>query len=588
MASNPKDPMSRFFDVDIVKGNRSLFNWSYKNRISADYGYLYPVGLWEVLPDTHFELDVFAALSSNPTLAPLLGKIKFRLEAYYVEKAAYSTQLRNNDRLPLDRNVPFPIVTGRGGNYFSPRSSLVEFLQMYPVGFDGLMFSSSGVEGAYPHMNAIPFIMYYDIYRNYYVNPQDEFIPLRTQSFVPGVRNPDYNTENGDPSDEEWLTEPIQIQETLVTREDLDSFVKHTRDDLAFVDDVYTDYLGLDFMPSYLPTGTTNGPSEIDHLKFRHYGLLRRTYNNDFFTSFVSNDNVELMKSHANVGVQTINGQQVVNVEQISLANRNWRIATRSILWGTDWKDYNKVHYGVNLLIPYGKPQFLGALSSDVTFSDVISQAQTGSQDSGVDSNVNLGSRAGLAYGVLKNGKRKFVEFNSKDEGYVMVLASLVPEVDYYQGIDPMYFKTNLRHSWLQELNSVGMQDFHKVWATAVRRRSAFPIEYDVYNEAIHQVPIWFEYMARYNQLHGDFTGENQLRYWVFARPFDSLSVLFPGVFDEPNTIPAYDSNFSTYVLPELFNYVFANAYSQDNFQLQFNWDCKVSNMLDKQVIAYL
>lgn len=579
MASNPKDPMSRFFEVDIAGGSRSNFNWSYKNRISADYGYLYPVGLWDVPSDVHFELDLFASLSSNPTLGPLLGKVKFRVEAYFIEKAAYVQKLRDNERMPLDRDVPLPSVRARlSSGEFSARAGIHEFLQMYPVGWDSTFFNGPDPTDCTPPLNGIPFLMYYDIYRNYYINPQDDNIPLRTNGFVPGLPNPDYGT---DPDAGPWLREPSSIQDTFVNRETFDEFVRLVRSG-DYVDDAFRRVFDVPFLPQY-STAFGVEPNELNHLAKKHYGLLRRTLNNDFFTSFISNSNVELMKSSSVVA----SPGGAINVEQISLANRNWRIKTRSILWGTDWKDYNKVHYGVNLLIPYGKPQFLGALSSDVSFNDVISQAQTGEQNSAVLSNKNLGSRAGLAYGALSSNR--FVEFNTKDEGYVMVLASLVPEVDYYQGIDPMYSKTNIKHSWMVELNSVGMQDFQKSWATAVRSsRFSTNMPWNTYNTAIHQVPIWFEYMAKYNQLHGDFTGENQLRYWVFARPFDDLDVLFPTIFNDVDEYSEFNDNFSTYTLPEMFNYIFANNIGTDNFQLQFNFDCKVSSMLDKQVIAYL
>ena len=152
-----------------------------------------------------------------------------------------------------------------------------------------------------------------------------------------------------------------------------------------------------------------------------------------------------------------------------------------------------------------------------------------------------------------------------------------------------MYFKTNLQHSWLVEYNSVGMQDFHKSWATAIVETAAVQsIGWESWNESLWKVPIWFEYMAKYNQLHGDFTAENLLRYWVFARPFTDLSVLFPGVISSVDEQPSIDGFFSTYGLPEMFNYVFANNLGSDNFQIQFRFDCKVSSMLDKQVIAYL
>lgn len=525
---------------------------------------------------------MFAAVSSNPTLAPLLGKVKFRVEAYFVEKAAYVNQLRNNEKLPVDRNVPFPtIAAATSARTFSPRTGILEYLQMYPAGWFSGDFFDGDVGSEIPSLNAIPLIMYYDIYRNYYINPQDDSIPVRHVGFVPGERSDDGG----------WSVEPIPIRDVYVTRSQFDDLIRNCRDsdevDIVFSEIGLPSPFGI-FIPN--PTEGLYRPDEMSHKTFMHHGLLRRTLGNDFFTSFVSNDNVELMKSHANVAIN--NG--ILNVEQISLANRNWRIATRSLLWGTDWKDYNKVHYGVNLIIPYGKPQFLGALSSDVTFNDVISQAQTSSnQNNPISSNQNLGSRAGIAYGGLKNHKGHFVEFNTKDEGYVMVLASLVPEVDYYQGIDPMYFKTNLQHSWMVELNSVGMQDFHRSWMTVLPfdgnyQGGSTQEPFSSWNVAEHKVPVWFEYMAKYNQLHGLFTGENQLRYWVFARPFTNLNSLFPNVFYPVDEQIVTDPFVSTYGMPEMFNYIFANNIGTDNFQLQFNFDCKVSSMLDKQVIAYL
>lgn len=575
MASNPKNPLSSHFETDIVKGSRSNFNVGYKNRFSADFGYLYPVGLWDVPADSHFECDLFASLSSNPTLAPLLGKVKFRAEAYFVEKAAYVQRLRDNEKVPIDRNVPFPTfspVLGKGK--FSGKSSLTEFLQIYPSGFNSSYINGSDPNDATPALNAIPFIMYYDIYRNYYVNPQDDNIPIRNLGYLPPTENNSY-----------------PIEDVYVTREQLDNFVRDARDSQQ-VDVDYFDNFGLNVLSSATNSTTINNVvSASDHQRASHHGLMRRTLNNDFFTSFISNNNAQLMTNYSNVEVRG----GIFTMEQVNLANRNWRMATRSLLWGTDWKDFNKVHYGVDLLIPYGKPQFLGAISSDFTFDDVISQAQTGSNDvvsaDDITKNTNLASRAGLAYGALSsNDNKRFIEFNTKDEGYVMVLLSIVPEVDYYQGIDPMFFKTNLQHSWMQELNSVGLQDFHRAWASVVPsgNSSSNITSWQQLNTAIHQVPMWYEYMAKYNQLHGDFTADFINRYWTFSRPFDGLNLLFPGAFGPTDEQYDDDFNASTYVLPEMFNYVFANVLGQDNFQIQVRFDARLNCMLDKQVISYL
>ena len=583
MASNPKQPLSNHFETDIVNGNRSNFNVGYKNRFSADFAYLYPAGLWDIPADSHFECDLYSVLSSNPTLAPVLGKVKFRAEAYFVEKAAYVNRLRNNDRVPIDRNVPFPTTTPASYKYYySPKSSIFDFLQMYPSGWSSSYINGDSPTDATPSLNAIPFLMYYDIYRNYYINPQDDNIPIRVYGYYPptGAEHDTYHP----------------IEDMYVRRNDFDDFITEARDS----SDVFRDFEGsFGFYP--LPQGRSSdfglnsSVSDFLHARGAHRCLLRRTLNNDFFTSFVSNDNVELMKRYTKVNSVLIDGQNSISVQQIALANKNWRIATRSLLWGTDWKDFNKVHYGVELLIPYGKPQFLGAISSDVVFNDVISQAQTGDNSSNsndVSANTNLASRAGLAFGALQNAKDKhFIEFNTKDEGYVMVLISLVPEVDYYQGIDPMYFKTNLQHSWMQELNSVGMQDFMRAWASVVPNSDSLgnTRPWSQFNIAVWQVPIWFEYMAKYNQLHGDFTADFLNRYWTFARPFDDFYSLFgQGVINDPTSQSTLDFNGSSYCLPEMFNYIFANVAGQDNFQIQVRFDARLNCMLDKQVISYL
>lgn len=567
--SNPKNPLGKYFLTDQARNNRSNFNVGYKNRFSLDFGYLIPAGLWDIPANSHFELDMQAVLSSNPTLAPVLGSMKFRAEAYYIEKAAYVDLLRNNEKVPLDRNVPFPTFDytslASASSFFSPPSGIFEFLQMYPAGWSANMFQGDAQTDSIPPLNAIPLMMYYDIYRNYYCNPQDDDIPVRTRSFVPG--------------------ENIIIQDTIIRRESLDTFIKVSRNNPTRV----ATYL-VNMMQGQYPKASNNGqatwPTQLDMEKYRHFGLMRRTLNNDFFTSFMSNDNVELMSTYSsNIAVD--GGQ--FNIMQIVQANRDWRFATRSLLWGTDWKDYNKIHYGVDLRIPYGKPQFLGALVNNVTFQDVVSQTQIGAQDAPATNNTNLGSRAGLAYGALKNHKGKFVEFNSRDECYVMVLISIVPDVDYYQGIDPMYFKTNLAHSWAVEYNSLGMQDFHRGWASAVlgANRSGNPQSWPSYNDSLWKVPIWFEYMAKYNQLHGQFTQDFQNRYWTFSRPFTSLQELFDGVFLQPDATDTYN-NLSTYVLPEMYNYIFANTLGEDNFQVQVRFDARLNNMLDKNVIAYL
>ncbi len=582
------DPILKVFKKDYEKVDRSNWQLNNKNRLSMDFGYLYPVAIYDVLPNTYFKLDMNAVLSSNPTIAPMLGSAKLRAEAYFIEKAAYAPKLRQNQRLPVERNVPWPVtnsyrspqygLTSNQPIYFSPATGLLEHLNMYPADWrssDWNTITSGATTSSlddFPSLNGIPLLMYYDIFRNYYLNVQDDNVPLRTYGFDPS------SSTLG------------QIEDTYITRENLDSFIEDSISG-GKVDEAYYDSFGVSMLPSvYRPTNTTSWQSDpINHFAFSHYGLLRRTYNNDFFTSYISNENVTLMKS--GTSIDTRSGS--ITVEQISVANRNWRFRMRSLLWGTDWSDYNRVHFGTRVITRYGKPQFLGSLSSDIIFNDIISQSQSGSNlTNTLDSNTNLGSRAGLAFGNVTNKTRDpkdykpFVEFTTEEEGFVMVLLSLVPEVNYFQGVDPMYFKTNLNQSYSPEYNAIGMQDFFKAWCSVILNRDFAGMTYTrwrEWNTAIHKVPMWFEYMARYNQLHGYFTLDNVYKYWTFTRPFTNLGEYFKSLSSD-----SYGFYDSTYVLPELHNYMFANPIGYDNFQCSIKFDCFQKQLLDKQIIAYL
>ena len=592
------DPILKVFKKDYETPNRSNWNLDNKNRLSMDIGYLYPVAVYDVLPNTYFKLDMNAVLSSNPTIAPILGTLKFRAEAFFVEKAAYAQKLRDNDALSVDRDISWPTFTNYGNviahsrTKYSPATGLLEHLNMYPVNWQDADWAYRNNTSTkypdvfmFPKLNAIPFIMYHDIYRNYYINVQDvDNIPIRKYGFAIG---PDDRVQ--------------PITDVYTTRDAFDRFVRGCRDN-ADVEHEYIRVFGFSPFAEYEDDGITpQGWHNHDHKRNLHRCLLRRTYNNDFFTSYISNENVELMKSHSNI--DTSSG--TINIEQISIANRNWRFATRSLLWGTDWKDYNRVHFGTKVTTRYGKPQFLGSLSSEVIFSDIVNQTQSGNNGSALgesntlQSNKNLGSRAGLAFGTVTNKThnkkhyKPFIEFTTQEEGYVMILLSLVPEVDYYQGVHPMYFKTNLNQSYAPEYNAYGMQDFMKVWASALPSPASesgteYGRSFQDYNTAIHKVPIWYEYMARYNELHGLFTLDEQYKYWTFTRIFTHLSDYFDNVVSNTMTQEFWDFYDSTYVLPEMHNYQFANVVGTDNFQVQISFDTFAKQLLDKQIIAYL
>ncbi len=200
----------------------------------------------------------------------------------------------------------------------------------------------------------------------------------------------------------------------------------------------------------------TNGNSSPDVVTENalHLGLLRRTYNDDYFTAFFSNDFVDYQESTARVVVNN----NVVTVNQLRLANRVARFVDRPISSGTRYGDWLDVHFGVKTDNRLCIPQFLGSLRVPVVFNDVVSQSQTG-EASSIGDNTTLGSRASLGQGFKDFSKDSWLRFEAKEHGYLMIMASVVPDVCYVRGIPKMYQKTRFADLYVPEMDAVGYQD---------------------------------------------------------------------------------------------------------------------------------
>lgn len=575
------DPLKSVFRRDYPDVKRTNFSRSHKVRFSADLGYLIPTLVQEVGANNYFKADASVVVSTNPMLTPLLGSLRVRMSIYYCEKAMYSNPLRSNNKLGVDRNIEFPSFPPikAGMDLYVHPGSLLDYLNMYPPHFTSEAWVATD---PFPAMNAIPFIMYHDIFRNYYLNPQESRFPIRLGFYEPA------SGAN------------VSARDRYVARASLDTFIDNVRNIGSNALTAYRSYLMASSNTKYPFSDYNTSPlvslPEGNYtMSGLHCGLLRRTYLNDWFNAHISNENSDLITQNSQINA-SVAGSSVENlsvtfdVQQILVGNRNRRFAVRSTLWGTDWVDYNRIHYATKVKSQYGKPQFLGSMSTTLAFRDVINQSQTGTPtDNSVGSNANLGSRASLGFASMTNQTkdrkryRPFCEFRTDEEGYVMALLSIVPEVDYYQGIDPLYRKTNLRHSYSPEFDALGLQDFEKIWADAlgydVERVLASASSgstlsvpanaFSTYNESLWKTPAWSELMSSYNRLHGEMVNGNSYRTWVLARDWQQ-------------------TGYSTYVLPEAFQYMFANTIGADNFQVQVAWDILVKQMMSKQVLAYL
>lgn len=648
MANNK---VSSLFNQTLPKPPRSNFNLGRVNRFTADVGYVIPCYVEEVLPNSYKRLDLEALIQTNATVAPLMGSFTAKFEAFFVPLRLYHMHLDLNNIRPdfhedfdfhyielLNRNSTVSIPSVRfniDGAPFEGESpfeniasglsvapgSLIDYLGLMPVGLNSYAYDGSEVK----MLNGTPFIGYFDIYRNYYANPHDRMIPYRVQNFT--LRDDDSIKRYGEVK--------------YFNLDDLDSFIVavHKGSMLGDVPNpvpVLTQFFNHVGDASWrsIPGSPKNSQSSVplfagqaiwnynaetgmrdyvyDTFNGLHFGLLPRTYKDDYFNSRFMNEFVNYMEQTAVVTVQ--NNQ--FTIQQLRLQNRVAKYVDKSIFSDTRFGSWIKAHFGVKTNSKLNIPQFLGSMSGNLIFNDIYSTAQTGDGD--ITSNQALGSRSSLGQGYVK-GKGSFVEFKATEPGYIMVMFSLVPNVNYFQGIRKMYLKNRFNDLYTPEFDAVGYQDLQRLELDAIGVYYPSNVAYDddpqnpsanpprglgvnTINYSVGKQPSWIEYMTAVDEVHGLMTKRYEFGYWTLNRPFrpdiyDELAVDYGSNANTGDLTsdfligyePVIDTpNATTYIQPELFNTIFAVDKYTDNFQVQVRFYDKTKQPMSKQILPHL
>ncbi|MEM3714428.1 MAG: hypothetical protein QXF82_05710 [Nitrososphaeria archaeon] len=175
-------------NVALRNYERSTHDLSYIWRSSMAPGTLVPFLKQVALPGDTFDINLDALVKTIPTLGPLFGSFKFQLDIFQVPFRLYIKELHNNKLgIGLDMSkIAFPYFYLKARNpidyitnnqspdlssYQINQSSLLAYLGIRSVGYDPDK-TASWFERK---MNALPLIAYFDIYKNYYANKQEEY-----------------------------------------------------------------------------------------------------------------------------------------------------------------------------------------------------------------------------------------------------------------------------------------------------------------------------------------------------------------------------------------------------------------------------
>lgn len=171
--------------VSLREYGRSTHDLSYAWRSPMGVGTLVPFMKLLALPGDTFDIDLDTKVLTHPTVGPLFGQFKMQLDVFTCPLRLYQAQLHNNAlNIGLDmKKVKLPKFVQ---NYKtlegeplkkskkSGKGSLAEYL--------GLKYEP--IRDQVNNVNAVPYFAYYDVFKNFYANKQEDYFMLMGGSLI--------------------------------------------------------------------------------------------------------------------------------------------------------------------------------------------------------------------------------------------------------------------------------------------------------------------------------------------------------------------------------------------------------------------
>ena len=173
--------------VSLKEYGRSTHNLSSAWRSPMGVGTLVPFMKVLGLPGDTFDIDLDTRIMTHPTVGPLFGNFKFQADVFTCPIRLYNAMLHNNTlNIGLDMSKVKLPVAGQWTKTGSVKYGLGSINEYFGVkGSPNNTNTSVGI-GDY---QIIPHLAYYDIFKNYYANKQEERFYVMGGSSIQNVTN---------------------------------------------------------------------------------------------------------------------------------------------------------------------------------------------------------------------------------------------------------------------------------------------------------------------------------------------------------------------------------------------------------------
>lgn len=586
-----------------------------------------------------FDIDIDANALTHPTTGPLFGSFKLEHHIYAAPVRLYNSWLHNN-RTKIGLNmakVKLPqISVNLNKEYDTIATEEEQWNQVNPscllayLGIRGF----ANIEGANlknVFKNALPILAYYDIFKNYYANTQEEnfYIIGNTEEIIVTINgkrvNPSAISSNEGRISNTGL---IAIGPNTIKQNELQIKVAKNsstgQSEILAPGDIGTWKISgeiITITTSKVPEGETwyirsiqtinrttleSYPLEnLDTIRDKIlltagdivFNISNTSMSVEPFTNFTKRKavNNKLNTSDPQYGLclKTYNSdlyQNWINTEWIEGVNGINEASAVDVSNGTLSMDAlnlsQKVYNFLNRIAVSGGT-YRDWLETVYTGGNYMERCETPTFEGGVSQEIifqevisnsasedePLGTLAGRG---VTTGRQKggHIRIKVTEPCYIMCICSITPRIDYGQGNTWDTYLETMDDWHKPALDGIGYQDSlngERAWWT-----DYFTADPDLKRTSAGKTVAWINYMTNVNRTFGNFAPGMSESFMVLNRNYSISS-------------NKQIEDLTTYIDPVKFNYIFADTnLDAMNFWLQTKFDIKVRRLISAKQIPNL
>lgn len=470
--------MGIFTTVPVKKPRLSAFDLSYNNFFTCDMGELIPAFKMHIVPSDRVQYSPTFQVRFAPMLNPVFGDIYAKMECFF---------------------VPYRLVWSNWKNYITG-----------VVQDDGI---SSNVSISVP--TSVPNVGLTSGLISGGVKPSAVLAGARLVDFLGGVGFYRYvhdlsiGSDSWSAGDEGYKFNCLPFRAyTLVWNE-------YYRDE--FVDVIRSVGAGS------LKTGFSAFYVGDSNLPLDYYGIFRRRWSKDYFTTATPNPQFGAAGAGVNVSV---GGSDISSlsafftVAQFRVANALQRFLERTNIGGGRYNEFILAHFGcMPTDATIQRPEFLGSVTAPVQVSAVANTAG-GTSSSNTIENAT-GSFAGVASSV---GTSLCFRRSFKEYGIILGLFSVAPRPIYSDGVQ-RYLTYGVKGGIAKSGGTpdkfmFGMPEFSGIGDQQIDKSELHTVTYISFGQGFGYQQRYAEFKFNQDEVHGDFALDSKLPQYTFARFF--------------------------------------------------------------------